>query len=97
MADKIKLTAFENASILRRFHIFFIINSLIPLTVLYYFYTQIRDNGLLELTPSDLNATLIWVAVGVIVGFLGMRFSLKGKVQMNTSLIFRENGIVFIG
>ncbi len=83
MPDKIKLTAFENASILRRFHIFFVINSLIPLAVLYYFYVQIRDQGILELTAGDFNTTLIWVALGVVVGFLGMRFSLKALIDIS--------------
>ena len=82
MAGKIKLTTFENASILRRFNIFFIINSIIPLGVLYYFYLQIRDFGNLELTATDLSYTLMWVVVGVFVGYSGMRLTIKGLIDV---------------
>lgn len=82
MAGKIHLTTFENASILRRFNIFFIINSILPLGILYYFYLQMRDVGKLELTATDLSYTLMWVVLGVWVGYAGMRLSIKGLIDV---------------
>ena len=59
----------EHASILRKFTILFLLMSVIPMVVLYYFYIQIQDYGSVQLTPSEFNLTLTFIVLGIIVGY----------------------------
>lgn len=73
MAEKMKITSFEGSSVLRKFTIFFILMSLIPVGVLYYLYTEVKERGKLDITASDLNLTLIFTVLGVLVGYFSIR------------------------
>lgn len=72
----------EHASILRKFTILFLLMSVIPMVVLYYFYIQIRDYGSVQLTPSEFNLTLTFIVLGIIVGYASMRGVLEQLVKM---------------
>ena len=85
MANKIKLTSFENASIIRKFTIFFLLMSIIPIGVLYYFYIQIRDHGKLEITATNFSLTLFFTVLGVAVGYYAMRSLLMSLVDITKS------------
>ncbi|MFA5060503.1 MAG: HD domain-containing phosphohydrolase [Candidatus Omnitrophota bacterium] len=81
MAKKIQ-ASIENASILRKFTILFLLISVIPVSILYYLYVQLKDNGKLDMTASNLNMTLIFVVLGVAVGYLALRSLLASVVEI---------------
>ena len=72
----------QDASIVRKFTILFLLMSVIPTVVLYYFYMQIKEYGQLQLTTNEFNVTLIFIVLGVIVGYASMREVLKQLVQV---------------
>lgn len=72
----------QDTSIVRKFTILFLLMSVIPTIVLYYFYVQIKEYGQLQLTTSEFNVTLIFIVLGVIVGYASMREVLKQLVQV---------------
>ena len=72
----------EDASILRKFSILFLLMSIIPTTVLYYIYLQVRDQGQVSLTAQEFNVTLIFIIFGVMVGFVAMRAVLKKVIDL---------------
>ena len=82
MPPQLKLNSIENDSILRRFTILFVIMSLIPICILYYLYVVMKSAGQLIISPENLNVTLMFVVVGVIVGYLGMRISIKRIIHV---------------
>lgn len=69
-------------SIVRKFTILFLLMSVIPTVVLYYFYLQIKEYGQLQLTVNEFNLTLIFIVLGVIVGYASMREVLNQLVQV---------------
>ncbi len=68
--------------IVRKFTILFLLMSVIPTVVLYYFYVQIKEYGRLQLTINEFNVTLIFIVLGVIVGYASMREVLNQLVQV---------------
>jgi HD-GYP domain-containing protein (c-di-GMP phosphodiesterase class II) len=76
------VASIEDASILRKFTILFLIMSVIPLVILYYFYTQIRDHGTVLITEEDFTVTLLFVVAGVVVGYFAMRSVLQKLVNL---------------
>lgn len=75
----------EHTSILKKFIILFFVMSIIPTGVLCYFYLQMSEKGILEITVVDFNQTLIFVVLGVFVGFLAMRSVLKQLVDLTNA------------
>jgi len=73
MAQKLKLTTFENASLLRKLTIFYFIISIVPFGLLYYLYLQLRTTGQIEIDEPTFNSVLIWVGTGVFIGYFAMR------------------------
>lgn len=67
------LTSIENASLLRKFTVLFLVMSLIPMIVLAYLYYQMQALGSIQLSADQLNVTLVFVFGGVIVGYIAMR------------------------
>ena len=95
-----KFDSFKDASILRKFTIYLILMSIIPVSVLYYLYTQIKDHGRLEITGENLNNTLILIVTGVGVGYIAMRSIIKEIITMakaSTETIQRVLGPEKIG
>ena len=78
-------TAFEHASILRKFTILFLLMSVIPLGVLYYFYTEIVKHGVLRIAVMDFNLVLTFVVLGVIVGYFSMRAILEQLIDLTNA------------
>ncbi|MCD4780816.1 MAG: HD-GYP domain-containing protein [Candidatus Omnitrophica bacterium] len=72
----------EEASILRKFTVLFLLMSIIPTSVLYYFYIQIKQHGRLLISESNFNLTLIIVVAGVIVGYIAMRSVLEKVIGL---------------
>lgn len=73
MRNKIKITSIENSSILRKFTILFFLVSIFPVGILYYIYTQIRDSGKIEFTESNFSITLLFVILGISIGYWLLR------------------------
>ena len=82
MNKKIQLTALENASLLRKFTILFILMSILPVGILYYFYIEIRDQGTLRISESNFSLTLALVIIGICIGYWVMRIALKRIIQI---------------
>ncbi len=72
----------EDVSILRKFTVLFLLMSIIPLGILYYFYVQIRERGALDITESGFAATLFLVVLGVAIGYFAMRSVLKSLIEV---------------
>lgn len=79
---KIKLTSIENSSVIRKFTILYLLMSILPVTVLYYFYLQLSQDGKIEITPANFNLTLTFIVLGALVGFGAMRAVLKNIVDL---------------
>lgn len=75
----------EHTSILRKFTVLFLLMSIIPTGVLYYFYLQISETGNLEITAMDFNLTLTFVVLGVIVGYFSMRAVLGQLIELTNA------------
>lgn len=73
MPTKLKLTSFENASLLRKLTIFYFIISIVPFGILYYLYLQLRNTGTIQIDEPTFNSVLMWVGCGVFVGYFAMR------------------------
>lgn len=80
---KVKVVgSIEHTSILRKFTILFLLMSVIPMVVLYYFYVQVVNHGSIELSAAEFNLTLTFIVLGVIVGYASMRRVLKQLVEI---------------
>lgn len=75
----------EDASILRKFTVLFLLMSIIPLCILYYFYVQLSSVGSIEINAQDFNLTLTLVVLGVIVGYFTMRSVLKKIIDLTNA------------
>jgi len=73
MPSRFNLTSFENSSILRKMSILYFVMSILPVSVLYYLYLELRDKGQIQITEQTFNLTLIFVVIGVGVGYIAMR------------------------
>ncbi len=82
MIPKINLTSFENASILRKFSILYFVMSILPLGVLYYFFLQLRQHGMVIISEDQFSVVLTFVVLGVAVGFFSFRKLLADLVNV---------------
>ncbi len=73
------LASFEDASILRKFAVIFIIASIVPLALLYYIYLENENHNLASISSMSLTIAMILMAIGVLVGYISIR-SLLVKV-----------------
>jgi len=73
MAPKPKMTSFEKSSLVVQFNILFILISIIPLSILYYLYHQLKTTGQIPLTVDNLTFTMIYVVLGIAIGYFLMR------------------------
>ncbi len=79
---KVKVTSLENASILRKFTIIFVLMSLLPIGILYYIYYQIKETGRFEITEQTFGLTFALVIIGVLIGYALMRAVLNNIVEI---------------
>jgi len=70
-------SSIEDVSILRKFTVLFLLMSIIPLGILYYFYWQIKEQGVLDITEDAFAVTLFLVVIGIAIGYLAMRSVLR--------------------
>ena len=73
MASRLKLTSFENTSLLRKLTIFYFVISIVPFGFLYYLYLQLQNTGRIEIDIKTFNNALLWVGSGVFLGYFAMR------------------------
>lgn len=76
------VASIEHASILRKFTIFFLLMSLLPMVVLYFFYLQLKEYGEIQLTVFEFNLTLTFIVLGIIVGYASMRTILTQLIAL---------------
>jgi len=86
MSYKIKLTSFENASLLRKLSIMYFLMSIIPIAFLYFLYLQLVDYGRIIINEERFSSIFFLVVVGVAVGYVVMR-----SIIMSIIDITREN------
>ncbi|NTV30264.1 MAG: HD domain-containing protein [Candidatus Omnitrophica bacterium] len=79
---KMKMQSLEQSSLLVKFHVLFVLITIVPLGVLMYLYFQFSQKQYIELTPDQFNNTLIFVAVGVLAGYLSMRVMFNNLVDV---------------
>ena len=73
----------ENASILRKFSAIFLIMSLLPTLVLFYYYRIIYGSDSIgEIDPMNFNLVLMIIVVGVLIGYFAMRSVLKQIIKL---------------
>jgi HD-GYP domain-containing protein (c-di-GMP phosphodiesterase class II) len=73
MTVKARLTTFADTSILRKLTILYFLVSIMPLSVLYYFYLQIQEQGHIEITENWFALLMLFIVSGVAVGYVAMR------------------------
>lgn len=73
MATRLKLTSFENTSLLRKLTIFYFVISIVPFGFLYYLYLELQSTGKIEISVDTFNTALLWVGSGIFVGYFAMR------------------------
>src|SRR3989338_340105 len=82
---KIRFGSIEEASLLRKFTILFLLMSIIPIVILYYFYLEMRDKGSIGVTVSNFSLTLFLAVMGVAGGYWSMRPINKSLNQMSAA------------
>lgn len=73
---------FEDSSVLRKFTILFILMSLTPMSVLYYFYHDIKSTGNISISLDMYSVMLIFVILGILLGFFKMRSILVELINL---------------
>jgi HD-GYP domain-containing protein (c-di-GMP phosphodiesterase class II) len=73
------LASFEDASILRKFTILFLITSIVPMVLLYCSYLEITQHKHINLPTINYTYIMILMVLGVLIGFITIR-SLLVKV-----------------
>jgi HD-GYP domain-containing protein (c-di-GMP phosphodiesterase class II) len=71
------MISFEKSSLFSQFNILFILISIIPLSIIYYLYIQLRNTGETQLTAENLAFTLIFLVFGISIGYFLMRLAVK--------------------
>lgn len=72
----------EDASIIRKFTILFLLMSILPILTLYYFFTQIKKFGTIQVTEDQFLVTLLLLVAGGVVGYVSMRRVLNNLVNL---------------
>ncbi|MFA5356475.1 MAG: HD domain-containing phosphohydrolase [Candidatus Omnitrophota bacterium] len=75
-----KLTSIENASLIRKFTVLFIVMSLLPFIVIAYLFSQHHESGMILIQQNILFILLALTGIGALAGFWGMRRSII-KIQ----------------
>ncbi|OGX28004.1 MAG: hypothetical protein A2787_03510 [Omnitrophica WOR_2 bacterium RIFCSPHIGHO2_01_FULL_48_9] len=85
MFKNMKFGSIEDASILRKFTVLFLLMSIIPIGVLFYFYLELKDSGSIKITEANFSTTLFLIVLGVAVGYWAMRSVLKSLIDITRS------------
>ncbi len=76
-----KILSLNESSILRKFLIFFLLVSIIPLAVLFYLYFQLQHYNEIQLSIDDITRVLLWVILGIVCGYWAMRKTILGFIE----------------
>jgi len=74
------LGSIEKAPLIRKFTVLFIVMSLLPFLVIAYLFTQYGATGSININQNTLFVLLMFVGLGTLAGFYGMRKSIV-KIQ----------------
>ncbi len=77
------LASFEDASILRKFTILFLITSIVPMALLYYFYFEINKTGKIGIPALDFTYAVVLMVLGVFIGFISIRSLLMKVIEIS--------------
>jgi hypothetical protein len=77
------VASFEDASILRKFTILFLLASIVPMALLYYIYVQNNQHGNVGIASPNFTMAMILMVLGVLVGYLSMHSLLKKIVNIS--------------
>ena len=77
------VASFEDASILRKFTILFLLASIVPMALLYYIYVQNNQHGSIGIAAPNFTMAMILMVLGVLVGYLSMRSLLKKIINIS--------------
>jgi HD-GYP domain-containing protein (c-di-GMP phosphodiesterase class II) len=80
---KFRLASIENAPLIRKFTVLFIVMSLLPFLVIVFLFMQYNTPGTINMDKNILFLLIFLVGPGIIVGFYGMRRSIV-KIQSIT-------------
>ncbi|MDP2938153.1 MAG: HD domain-containing phosphohydrolase [Candidatus Omnitrophota bacterium] len=80
MNIKLKLASIENASLIRKFTVLFIVMSLLPFLVIAYLFTQYTSSSTITMDQNTLMRLLFLTGFGALAGFWGIRKSII-KIQ----------------
>ncbi|MBF0504994.1 MAG: hypothetical protein HQL14_07825 [Candidatus Omnitrophica bacterium] len=77
------VASFDDASILRKFTILFLVASILPMVLLYYIYAQNSRHGHIGINPANFTIAMVLMVLGVFVGFISMHSLLKKVVNIS--------------
>ena len=77
------LASFEDASILRKFAILFLITSIVPMSLLYLIYLNTTKQAHIYITPVNLTYAMILMGLGVFIGFVTIRALLVKVINIS--------------
>ncbi len=77
------IPSFDNASILRKFSVLFLISSIIPIVVIFYIFFQMKDAGYSSISIEDLGNTMIFMVIGVLAAYASMRSLIMKTIQIS--------------
>ena len=77
------LASFEDASILRKFSILFLITSIVPMSLLYLIYLNTTNKAHINISTTNLTYAMILMGLGVFIGFITIRALLVKVINIS--------------
>jgi len=94
MSAKLKLSSIENAPLIHKFTVLFVVMSLLPFVVIAYFFWLWRNYGNIEISEGNFAMVLFFVGAGALAGFYGMRRSIlkiSALVRQGSQILNKDN------
>ncbi|MBU0468931.1 MAG: HD domain-containing protein [Candidatus Omnitrophica bacterium] len=79
------LGSIEDASILRKFSVLFLVMSILPLLVLFYLYMQLLTTGKITISLLQFQMTLMFTVLGIALGYDTTRRLFKSVVDLTAA------------
>jgi len=77
------ISSIEDGSIIHKFDAIFFVASILPLITLFYFYAQFVLTGNIQITELRFKLTLMFVALGMLLGYATIRTMLKQIISLS--------------
>lgn len=77
------ISSFENASILRKFAILFILSSIVPMMLLYYIYNQYKTTGRVDISTAGFTVAMVLMVAGILLGYSSIRSLLVKVIEIS--------------